>query len=241
MYGYIYKITVNNPESIFHQCYYIGQSRYNKKKKVEHYWGSSAYLINYRKKYHTQGLDREILCECTNEEELNLKEKEYIGDLYITDAFIDGGKCLNMISGGQYDYYLGKEAKRKVLKNSKDSQWKKDRIPWNKGIKYTDEQKVNIIKANKTNPTYGHLGKLHSKETRKKISEMQKDFVWWTNDIEERHCEECPGEDFHRGRLHREIIHRNAYNNGIICKWFVEDPGEGWTRGFLVKNKIGEN
>ena len=124
MYGYIYKITVNNPESCFHDCYYIGQSKYGQIKKPNQYWGSSVYLAKYRKKYHTTGLIKEILCECIDEDDLNKREIEYIGDLYLTDAYIDGGKCLNLQSGGP-KHEKGKEASQKISKANKEHGWKK--------------------------------------------------------------------------------------------------------------------
>lgn len=199
-YGYIYKITVNNPESTFDNCYYIGQSKYTQHRKPYQYWGSSVYLAQYRKKYHTFGLDKQILCECITKEELDQKEIEYISDLYLTDAFVDGGRCLNLQAGGP-NSKRGKEVKRKIAKNNKTSLWQKNSTPWNKGMKYTDKQKQNIIKANRAKPTYGHLGKKHSEKTKQKISEIQKDWVWWTNGTKEKHCKECPGKDFVRGRL----------------------------------------
>lgn len=243
MYGYIYKITVNNPKSCFHGCYYIGQSRYDIIKKPYQYWGSSVYLAKYKKKHHTDGLIKEILCECINEDDLNQKEIEYIGDLYLTDAYENGGKCLNLQSGGQNNFKFSKKTSNKISKSNKEHGWKKNHTPWNKGLKYTEEQKVNVVKANKNKPTYGHLGKAHSDKTKQKISEIQKDWVWWTNGVEEKRCKDCP-DGWYRGRSHimssetRRIIseqckNRHWWNNGIKEKHCENCPGEDFVLGRL--------
>lgn len=244
MYGYIYKITVDNPKSCFHGCYYIGQSRYDIIRKPCQYWGSSVYLAKYKKKYHTDGLIKEILCECINEDDLNQKEIEYIGDLYLTDAYENGGKCLNLQSGGQNNFKFSEKTYNKISKLNREHGWKKNHTPWNKGLKYTEEQKVNLVKANKSKPTYGHLGKVHSDETKQKISEIQKDWVWWTNGVEEKHCKDCPGVDWYRGRVYKtseelckkfstEFKKRKWWNNGIIDKFVEKCPGDDFVLGRL--------
>ena len=115
---------------------------------------------------------------------------------------------------------------------------KKNHTPWNKGIKYTEKQKTNLIIANRSKPTYGHLGKHHSNETKQKISEIQKDWVWWTNGVEEKHCKDTPGEDWYRGRVYKHnagVYH--WWNNGKVQKFCKECPGDDFQRGCLKQNQ----
>lgn len=65
------------------------------------------------------------------------------------------------------------------------------------------------------NPVYnGFLGKKHSDEFRKYMSQKRKahpkgcfskgsniGYKWWTNGVIEKRCKECPSPDFTRGRL----------------------------------------
>ena len=241
-YGYIYKITVNNDKSVFHGCYYIGQSRYNRKIKPEKYFGSSKYLKNYKLKYGTFGLIKEILCECKDCKELNQKEIDYIGNLYITDAFENGGKCLNLKAGGEGKGVSLNVRKLMSEKMKHNKNFLINGAVWNKGLKYTDEQKKNIVKANKLKPTYGHLGKQHSEKTKKLISKIQKDLIWWTNGIDEKHCKECPGEGWYKGRSiysHEKMKGRKWWNNGIINLFTKECPGDDFVLGIISKNKEG--
>lgn len=220
MYGYIYKISINNKNSKLHGCYYIGQ-----RKSIttdDNYYGSGKVIKDYIKKYGHDTLYKEILSICESFEELNTQENFYIGDLYKNDSFYQGGKCLNLRAGGMQAGYneqtykkiceANRNGKNVGRKHSEETKQKLSiqklgnknpnyhKIPWNKGIKYTAEQKKKICEANKTKPTYGHLNKKHSEETKQRISEVQKKFKWWTNGIIETRSLLCPN-DFHAGRL----------------------------------------
>lgn len=221
--GYIYKITVNNPESSFNNCYYFGQHRYN---NTINYYGSSTYLKQYKKKYKTFGLIKEIICECKDEEELNQKEKEIIGDLYLTDAFSNGGKCLNLRSGGDQSGF-SKTSKRKMSISLKKF-YKKNSLSWyNNGIntiylkkneEIPDGYKPGRIISNSI-AKYNHLGK-----------------HWYNNGKIEKLCRKRP-KNWVKGKLKNKLW----YNNGIkeICTNVF--PGLEWTQGRLRIGKLGRN
>lgn len=65
------------------------------------------------------------------------------------------------------------------------------------------------------------------------------DYIWITNDIEESliYYEDTIPEGYHTGRLPGSCGGYNTdkvlYNNGIIEKYFSEDPGNGWVIGRL--------
>lgn len=236
MFGYIYKITVNNSESIFDKCYYIGQHRctnLSKSYELKEYFGSSTYLKQYKKKYKTFGLIKEIICECKDEEELNQKEKEIIGNLYLTDSFSTGGKCLNLKEGGICPKY-GPETKKKMSnsmignkhmlghKHSKETKEKMsdnarnnnfidhmfiNNKPWNTGQKMSEEF-CNKISIRNIGNSY-HLGKKHTEETKRKISKkMSQSLIglkWWNNGIIQKKSRECPGENWLRGSLKKGV------------------------------------
>lgn len=89
MYGYVYKITnkINNK-------YYIGKRV--KSSFDENYWGSGVNIKRALDKYGKENFYREILDTAESDEELNEKEKFYIGDYYLTDEL-----CYNLTEGGK--------------------------------------------------------------------------------------------------------------------------------------------
>lgn len=220
MFGYIYKTTVCLEGSVLYGCYYIGQRKRSTTKDC--YYGSGKIIKDFMRKHGTTHLKKEILAICESKEELDLKEKEFIGDLYITDSYLKDGKCLNLKSGGEQPHFteevykkicacnrsgknIGKhhsEKTRKRLSEAKKGENNPNfnKEPWNKGLKYTEEQKKNIVEANKRKPTYGHLNKKHSKETKKLLSKLRKELKWFTNGQTETLAKECP-EGFYPGRV----------------------------------------
>lgn len=138
------------------------------------------------------------------------------------------------------------------------------------GISRSDETKEKISRSHQGINVYSSMSPERYKEVCIKHSEVMKGVntwmkgrVWWTNDIVEIQCEDCPGEKWRRGRLFRKDLSQKirkklksrtqeeitlwkerqsksqkgyiCFNNGIINKRFKEDPGEGWTKGRLKK------
>ena len=107
---YIYKIIILTGN--LKGCYYIGK-RVHRCNRVDNYHGSGIIITRwFKKEERIEGVDyiKEILCYCNNKEELNIKEVEYIKDLYDTD-----NKCLNLMSGG----FGGKLSKKSIDKMRK--------------------------------------------------------------------------------------------------------------------------
>lgn len=238
MYGYIYKITINNPESHFDQCYYIGQHKYNGKS----YFGSGILLTEYKNKYGTNGLFKEILCECSSLEELNQKEQEYVSDLYLTDAFDEGGKCLNLVAGGGSSQQISNSTR---LKHKKAST----------GRKMSEESKRKLSIAKKGKPCLKNRGKFRSEETKekmriastgrklseetkekirqahlgKKLSEKTKFLIGNASKVRKL-SEET------KEKLKKQKLGCHWYNNGII-QIFVKECPEGFVPGILFRKK----
>lgn len=216
MIGYIYKVTVNNPKSIFHNCYYIGKSLYNKCNKKYH--DSSYYLKKYKKKWGMFGLSREILQKCFNIDDLNNSEKRYI-EQYQHDLFINGGLCLNIAKGGTGgDTFSNNPNKEQIrLKRSMSESGKNNpmygknyqayglikRMQQIKGKTFEEfygKEKANLIKQHYRE---SHLGKKHSEETKLKMSlnnTGSKGMHWYNNGIINKLGFECP-EGFNPGKL----------------------------------------
>ena len=218
-YGYIYKVTVNNPKSVFDGCYYIGKSLYIKDNK--NYHDSSTYLKKYKKKWGLDGLIREILCDCENEESLRQTEKEYIS-LYQCDLFKDGGKCLNIAMGGFGGDTITNNPRYKeiITKRSQSESGKKNpmygknyqcygiknRMKKMKGKTFEEfygEEKAKIVRQNISK---GHIGLKHSEETKLKMSINNvgsKGMHWYNNGKKNILSLVCP-DGFTKGQLPRK-------------------------------------
>lgn len=208
MYGYIYRVTVTNPSSVFNNCYYIGKSKYNKCDKKYH--DSSLYLRQYKKKWGLAGLDRKILCECETEQLLNDTEKKYIAECQ-HDLFKNGGLCLNIALGG-----TGGDT---ISNNKNYTEICKKRSISESGIKnpmygknyqcYGLKRRTDNLKGKTFNEIFGkekaklikekfsknRLGKKHSVETRLKMSKNNvgsKGMHWYNNGIKNYLGFNCP-------------------------------------------------
>lgn len=114
MYGYIYKIIVNNRESSWNNHYYIGQKK--AAAFVKDYWGSGTKLESYKKHYGIKGLERTVLAVAESKEELDRLEEYYIGSLWETDQL-----CMNLRPGGMTaGMHHTQEAKEKISATMKE-------------------------------------------------------------------------------------------------------------------------
>lgn len=153
MYGYIYKTT-----NLINNKFYIGQHKNNKNNP--YYLGSGKILKYAIEKYGKENFIIEILEKCNSRKELNEREKYWI-------ATLKNENCYNISDGGNGGN-LGDEVNQKISNTLKEhwkngtivhhpnSGFKKGYTPWNKGKSGT------------------MLGKHHSEETRKKLSEINK-------------------------------------------------------------------
>ena len=210
MFGYIYKITINNPESRFDGCYYIGQ--HESPKIDDNYYGSGVLIRQYIKKHGIVGLTKEVLTICYSPEELNLEEEKAVDTLFNEDSIFNGGKCLNLKEGGQY----ARASDIARLKMSLRTSGENNRFY---GKHHTEETKAIISeKAKGANNGMYHkthtpevkeklrqlkLGTHHSEETKEKFSKERKTRKWWTNHEIEKHCKNCP-DGFESGRLKKK-------------------------------------
>lgn len=156
MYYYTYKVTLL--KGSLAGKYYYGQHKTRDLK--DGYSGSGRKVLDYFSKYpRIEGVTyvKQILGFYSDEEELNLAEKELIGDKYKTDP-----DCLNLRAGGDSKGWSQESRERMSKANS-------GRIPWNKGKHQSEESRKKMSLAKK-----GKKQGPHSEETKRKISEARK-------------------------------------------------------------------
>lgn len=158
---YTYKITLLKGSLAGH--YYFGQHR--TKKLNDNYTGSGRIIKNYFKHYDKiEGVTyiKEILHFYNNEDDLNVAEKDLIGNKWETDKL-----CLNLLPGGtnicRGGVKKGNSSSRKGCKLSEETKEKLRQA--NLGKHLSEETKRKCSESNK--------GKIFSEETKRKISERK--------------------------------------------------------------------
>lgn len=164
MYGYIYKIIINNEQSSKNGYFYIGQKK-GEPKDSKWYYGSGIIINNYCKKHSDYsarkirpiiaeniGLHKEILATAETLDELNELEKYYIN-------INKSDKLLNLTEGGighhapPWNKGLTKNTDDRLKKSSEKMKGSNNpnygKEPWNKGLQYSDDLKDKISKSTK--------------------------------------------------------------------------------------------
>ncbi|MDR2660829.1 MAG: hypothetical protein LBC17_02135 [Lactobacillaceae bacterium] len=172
LYGYIYCTT-----DLKNGMKYIGQKKSNK--FLSYYYGSGK-IIKSKIKSRPETFRVDLVEWCYSKEELNKYEDDWINAIGLYPL------SYNLVQGGgtTTGYRHNEKAKQKMSENHKGQ------IPWNKGIKQTEEHKRKIGEANKgricsteiklkiSEANKGRLppitGKHHSEETRQKMSKLKK-------------------------------------------------------------------
>jgi hypothetical protein len=87
------------------------------------------------------------------------------------------------------------------LKQKTIETWKNQPHPWI-GRKHSEESKIKFRERNagENNPNYG---KTQSEEAKEKVRLSKVGKKWWSNQMEEKFCKECPGEGWKLGRKKR--------------------------------------
>lgn len=151
-YYYIYKITCL--VGSFKDHYYIGQRKCHCLPEEDPYKGSGRVIKNYYKKYPND-YEKEILCYCKDENELNEKEAFYIGDLYNTDPM-----CLNLKAGGNHAIYSEESCKKISESVSGENHPMYGKPAWNKDKQLSEEHKNKMSEnhadvSGENNPAFG--------------------------------------------------------------------------------------
>jgi len=84
----IYRIT-----NMLNGMIYIGQ--HTTTNPNDDYMGSGKYIVRAIKKYGVENFKKEILCECSSQEELNAKERELVNE-----DFVNRTDTYNLVLGG---------------------------------------------------------------------------------------------------------------------------------------------
>lgn len=94
---------------------------------------------------------------------------------------------------------------------------------WNKGKKHSEISKEKMRQS--------QLDKKHSEETKKQMSKNRQCKRWWNNEVENKFCKECPGEQWILGKTGKTTQGFKWWNNGQINKYALECPGNEWICG----------
>lgn len=206
MYYYIYKITCT--AGSFKDHYYIGQ---HKTDNIDDgYKGSGVKINKYYKKYPNDYI-KEILCWCSDEDDMNNKEDLYVGNLYETDPM-----CLNLCAGGKHNK-LSEETKQKISKS-------------HKGKKISDNQKHKISETLKGSIPW-MKGKHHTKESKQKMSEAKIGYVPWNKGKKL--------DDYHRQIISKTHYNAKGKNNPAYGrKWMNNGTTEKYVKSEEVNNYL---
>lgn len=145
------------------------------------------------------------------------EEQAYIHEIYMISIFgridIGTGILRNKSNGGEgkSGYIHTEESKNKISKAVRgknhpsygkqlSKETKKRMSDSLKGRIISQECKEKMSKSHMGRPgTYGFKGKTHTKET----LESMKNRKWWNNGQINKHCIECPGDDWIRGMIQK--------------------------------------
>lgn len=147
MIGYIYRITIINKDSSLYGYNYIGLHLSH---SIDgNYYGSGRKIRDYRKKYGTKGLHKEVLDWSYTLEELQDLEVYYISMEYglpLNMNIQKGGRLGNTGIAYRKGFTLSEESRRKISESKKG-----------KPLNITDEQRkeLSIKMTGKGNHMYG--------------------------------------------------------------------------------------
>jgi hypothetical protein len=161
---YIYKTTC-----LITNRYYIGM--HSTSDLNDGYLGSGRRLRYSIRKYGEENHSKEILEYCTTREELILRETEIVSDELINDEM-----CMNLRKGGTGGFSVEQQKINASRSNQRqkelmlDDFWvnkKRERISVSVKKAYDEGRKKKVV-------NYDWLGKKHSEETKRLLSESKK-------------------------------------------------------------------
>jgi hypothetical protein len=162
---HIYKTTC-----LINSKVYIGMSTLND----DNYLGSGSIIKKAISKYGKENFKKEIIERCNSYKELCEREKywiEYYKNLLMENCYnvSIGGK------GGNWKMWMSEERINEVLLNNKKAnELKKGKIPWNKGLKLSEETKKKLSESHKgIKQSYETIEKRREKLIGKKRTEEQ--------------------------------------------------------------------
>jgi len=227
MYYLIYKITntINNK-------IYIGKHKTNDIN--DDYMGSGKILNKAIEKYGINNFKKEILFECSNEEEMNQKEAEIVND-----EFIKRNDVYNLKIGGEGGFDYVNNTKQNLYDRTKPETFKKYQMNGKKLYKRTLEKRI-------SEPNF-------DKEFRKRISEGLKGWYkenesWWLGKKHKQESIQKMKDD--KQKNHPQAGSKNSqygkiwiYNDklqlskSIYKEKLNEYINKGWKKGRKIKFK----
>lgn len=223
-YFLIYKIT-----NLTNNKVYIGKHiTYDKN---DNYFGSGKLIRKAIAKHGIQNFKKEILFECSNEEEMNQKEKEIVNE-----RFIKSKNTYNLKIGGDGGFdFINTNCKEKILNNQikatkkvrelmKDENWKSFYIKRLKTAMSKQEVKDKMsksIKAERAKNGSWWTGKKHKEESKLKIGKASS-------------IHQCGSGNSHYGTVwiyNEELKQSKSIKKEDLEKYFAL----GWKKGRKMK------
>jgi hypothetical protein len=211
-----------------------GRSR-KRKDRVESdwkdYYGSSKDLNLDVDTHGPQNFSREILRLCKSKGEMSYHEAKLIleHDAIIDENFYNHSLRLTVhrvhLGIGKYD--RRKEPKKRkenirITRGEWHTQETREKISETlTGMPFSEDRCKNISAA--------QVGRIHTDDTKAKMSATRKKQKWYNNGTESIRREEHPGDGWVRGTL--TLKNLRWYTNGTENRRVVESPGEGWWLG----------
>lgn len=223
-YGFVYCTT-----NLTNSKRYVGKRKFQNSKKDDTYLGSGKILKQAIQKEGIEVFERVIICVCESEEELKIREVEFIYEL--ETLYPKGYNILSTSGGGDMlKHHPNKEEMNKKKGPKKGFLFSKDRndkiSKALKGIKRTDKARVNNSNAQKNPET--NLKKVtsrrnngrpwHSEETRVKMS-VKKIGKVHTEQWKSNHSQKLKGRSRPESEKQRLMKFMTDGSNKIPCEF----------------------
>lgn len=208
----VYSITNNVTGSV-----YIGQSRDMRKRWAEHKRAKSSSAIhNAIRKYGVSNFSFVVLEEC-EVEDLNKIEAHFVS---VFDCVRPSG--YNLTSGGDSPAFVSDETRRK------QSEAKKGKPSWNKGVKQPEELlcRLSAIRRGKPSPM---KNKTHTDSTKEKISAAGRGRTPWNKGLEM--------DAEHRQKLSDSHKGQTSWNKGVPISECAREKLVAWNTGRVIQSK----
>lgn len=213
MLGYIYKVT-----NLVNGKVYIGQhskSDGTLTELDESYWASGVKIKNAFNKYGYENFNREVLCWCNTEEELNQKEIFFIKEYESLDAskgynIAEGGKAGNMVKSLTKEELVNHYAK---ISEGNKKAWSNQAI--REKYKKSFQKRGKAWKDRISEALRGKIRGPRSEETRQKLREINMGNKYGVGNRSRTGIRNSPDMNKRISESEKKVIHTPEWNKRV--------------------------